>query len=112
MQNKIKPSKVQINRLQKNYIKFKLSIYKENNAEAVQDTERSKVVEGIEGSKLYKSATVQVCRKIYFLKTKKEKGKNIRKTKECLSLHRRPRTTEKETSNAHFTGEDELASQK
>ena len=40
----------------------------------------------------------------YIKKKRKEKGKNRRKTKECLSLHRWPGTTEKETSDAHFTG--------
>ena len=43
MQNKIKPSEVQISGLQKNYRKLKFSLYEEKKAEAVQDTERSKL---------------------------------------------------------------------
>ena len=46
MQNKIKPSEVQVSGLQKNYRKFKLSLYEEKKAEVVQDIERQKVVEG------------------------------------------------------------------
>ena len=65
MQTKIKPSKVQISGLQKNYRKFKLPLYEENKAEAVQDTKRLKVVEGTERPKPYESATIQVYRKIH-----------------------------------------------
>ena len=49
MQNKIKPSEVQISGLQKNYRKLKFSLYKENKAEAVQDTERPKPWKGQRG---------------------------------------------------------------
>ena len=78
--------------LQKDYRKLKFSLYEENKAEAVQDTERSKP---------YGSATEQVCRNIHL---KKKRTKRRRKATECLSLHRRPGATEKETFYAHFTG--------
>ena len=42
MQNEIKPSEVQISGLQENYRKFELSLYEENKAKTVQDTERLK----------------------------------------------------------------------
>ena len=37
-------------------------------------------------------------------KKKKEKRKRKRKTTKCLSLHHRPRPTERETPDAYFTG--------
>ena len=49
---------MRVSGLQKNCRKRKFSLYEENKAEAVQDTERSKVVEGTEWMKPYTSTTV------------------------------------------------------
>ena len=98
---------MQVSKLQQNYKKLKLSLYEENIAEAVQDTERPrpwKVQKGRSRMGLQPNKFAET-----YIKKGGGGGKRRRKTKECLSLHRRPGATEKETSDAHLTGSGRTA---
>ena len=73
--------KMQVNRLLRIRENVQFSLYEENKAKAVQDTERQKAVEGTEKPKPYGSAAEQVCRHIHKKKDREEKGRVSEKVK-------------------------------